>query len=214
MELVKKDIQFETKAAGSRSFWITASTEDVDRDGDRILSEGWHLENFKKNPVIPWAHKYDQPPVAKALQTKVQDKKLKLLIELASAEEYPFADTIYRLYNGKFLNAFSVGFNPMGRQRVERLVNGRKITGYDYLEAELWEVSACTVPSNPNALVSAKKKGVITAAEFKSIEQNGSFVQLDFGLADLAIMIGDRLKKRIDRFVADKANTIIKTGKF
>lgn len=207
MKLIRKNIEFKSEEASrSRSFWITASTEDVDRDGDRILSDGWRLGNFRKNPVIPWAHKYDQPPVAKALETKVENKKLRLLIKFATAEEYPFADTIYRLYKGKFLNAFSVGFNPIGRERVERLVNGRKITGYDYIETELWEVSACTVPSNPNALASAKAKGIITASEFKSLESS-SAIQLDFNMAELAIRCGDIFKKRIYKVVEDKIKT-------
>jgi len=171
MNLVRKDIQFKIgeDQSRSRSFWVVGSTEDIDRDGDRMLTDGWHLENFLKNPVIPWAHKYDQPPVAKALTTKVQDKKLKFLIQFAKAEEYPFADTIYRLYKGKFLNAFSVGFNPIRSEIVERTVNGRKARGYDFIEQELWELSACTLPSNPNALTAAKRKGIINTREYNDL---------------------------------------------
>ena len=172
MKLIQKNIQFKVGTASddSRTFWVVGSTEDIDRDGDRILSEGWHLENFKKNPVIPWAHKYDQPPVAKALTTKIQDRKLKLLIQFATAQEYAFADKIYRLYKGNFLNAFSVGFNSIRSEKVERTVGGRRIRGRDYIEQELWEVSAVTVPSNPNALTAAKQKGVINRKEHDRLQ--------------------------------------------
>jgi Escherichia/Staphylococcus phage prohead protease len=175
MKIIRKNINFETKQEPGqpRAFWVTGSTEDIDRDGDRILSSGWQFENFLKNPVIPWAHMYNQPPVAKALDVRVIDKKLRLLIQFATAEEYAFADTIYRLYKGKYLNAFSVGFHPIRSERVERTVNGQKRAGYDFIENELWEVSACTVPSNPNALAEAKQKGIITPGEFEGLRTSG-----------------------------------------
>lgn len=164
--IVRKAVDFKVSAeAAPRTFWVVGSTEDVDRDGDRILSSGWRLGNFQKNPVIPWAHQYNQPPVAKALDVKVEERKLKLLIQFAMKEEYGFADTVYRLYQGGFLSAFSVGFNPLKYELVERTINGRKTRGHDYIEVELWEVSACTVPSNPSALVAAKRKGLIAPGE-------------------------------------------------
>jgi len=117
-----------------RSFLAVASTEDIDRDNDRIMS------GF------------------------VKDGRLMFRPKFASYDEYPFADTIFKLYKGGFLRSFSVGFNPTRYETVERGEKGSR--GYDFIEQELWEVSACTVPSNPNALVAAKAKGVIGEEEF------------------------------------------------
>jgi len=150
----------------SRSFWIVASDESVDRDGDSIKADGWDLTNFKKNPVIPWAHRYGDPPVAKAADIKVEDGKLMIKAQFAAADDYPFADTIYRLYKGGFLSAFSVGFKPTKWTTVDE--PGR--WGWDIEKAELYEVSAVTVPANPNAVALAVSKGVITEDEARALE--------------------------------------------
>jgi len=151
-----------------RSFLAVASTEDIDRDNDRIMADGWNLDNFKTNPVVPWAHRYGDPPVAQATDVFVDRGKLMFRPKFATADEYPFADTIFKLYKGGFLRTFSVGFDPKRYEIVER-EKGRR--GYDFLEQELWEISACTVPSNPNALVAAKTKGVIGEEEFEEAEK-------------------------------------------
>lgn len=166
-----KAIPFEIKEINEddRSFLAVASTEDLDRDNDRIMASGWDLSEFVKNPVVPWAHKYGDPPVARAEDVHVEAGRLMFRPRFASAEEYPFADTIFKLYKGGFLKAFSVGFKPKRWERVERQGKG---SGYDYLETELWEISACTVPSNPNALVAAKSAGVISEEELERIEED------------------------------------------
>lgn len=165
-----------------RSFLAVASTEDIDRSNDRIMSTGWDLGNFLKNPVIPWAHRYSDPPVARAASVFVQDGKLMFKPKFATADEYPFADTIYKLYKGGFLQAFSVGFNPRRYEVVERQKGSR---GYDFIEQELWEISACTVPANPNALVAAVEKGIINDSEKKSFEEQTDLTDRS-DLADLA----------------------------
>jgi len=165
MEKKVKTIPFEIKDINEkdRTFLAVASTETIDRDNDRIMSDGWDLANFKKNPVIPWAHRYSDPPVAQATEIKIADKQLVFQAKFATKEDYPFADTIFNLYKGGFLRSFSVGFMPKRWEQVER----EKGMGNDFLEQELWEISACTVPSNPEALIAAKAHGVITDADLK-----------------------------------------------
>jgi len=170
MSLTHKAIPFEIKEVDEegRTFLAVASTEDEDRDGDRIMADGWNLENFRKNPVIPWVHRYSDPPVAQAVDVFVEGKKLMFRPKFASADEYPFADTIFKLYKGGFLRSFSVGFDPKRHEVVDR---GKGRRGYDFLEQELWEISAVTVPSNPNALVAAAKKGVINEDEAEAARE-------------------------------------------
>lgn len=205
---IRKDIAFTLKDAPGRdrAFWITASTEDIDRDGDRLMSDGWRLQNFMRNPVIPWAHKYDEPPVAKALSARVEDRRLKLLIQFATAEEYAFADTIYRLYKGGYLNAFSVGFSPIRSERVERNINGRKIWGRDFLEQELLEVSTVTIPSNPAALARAKAKGVISPCEFRDLHLIEEIYKIAGEVVQRRIsnLVEKAIAKRFERSRIDK----------
>ena len=151
---------------------------------------------------MPWAHNYDQPPVAKALNVKVQDRKLKFLLQFATKGEYGFADTIYQLYKGGYLSAFSVGFQPIKYEHVERRLNGRKIQGRDYIEQELWEISAVSLPSNPNALVAAKKKGLISNGEFSFIYERRVLEQLAKQMIEGKIR--KLVNKRIQEHIIDQ----------
>jgi len=67
------------------------------------------------------------------------------------------AKVAYGLYKGGFLSAVSVGFIPLQWE------NGTKEAGYrrKYTEQELVEVSAVSIPANPNALALGVKSGAV-----------------------------------------------------
>lgn len=127
------------------TYKVLASTSAIDRAGDSIDQSGWDLGNFKKNPVMPWAHDYSALPVAKVTSIEVTDKGLEAEFEFAPAEGNPMAQQIKVLYDEGYLNAVSVGFIPKKR-------NGNVIT-----EAELLEISFVPVPANQEALRLAMK---------------------------------------------------------
>ncbi len=141
-----------------RVLQFTISTGVVDRDQDTISPAGWKLDDYKKNPVVLWAHIYDEPPVARALVTWIEDDKLKSRSEFTSPDLYPFGFMIYRMYKEGFLNATSVGFMPEKWQ----FSDDRK-WGVDFLEQALLEYSCVPVPANPEALIEARSKGIDTA---------------------------------------------------
>ncbi|RJX29180.1 MAG: hypothetical protein C4525_14885 [Desulfarculus sp.] len=162
MRLVHKVMDFTVGRADEeqRTFWAVASSGAVDRQGDLIEAAGWDFTNFLKNPVIPWAHDYASPPVARALAIKVQGDRLLFQAQFPRPEEYAFADTIYRLYKGGYLRAFSVGFAPLESELVTHQVDGRSLTGTRYQRQELYEISCVTLPANPEALVSLGLSGL------------------------------------------------------
>ena len=134
----------------ARTFWAVASTEEKDRDGDVISSKGWDLKHFKDNPVILWAHDYRELPVAKALNIQKGDGKLRFKPQFA---EHQKAKDVFDLYADGYLKAFSVGFIP---QVSEDMEDGGKF----FKKAELLEISAVPVPSNPGALAEIRAKGI------------------------------------------------------
>ncbi len=168
-KMIKKLVPIEVKDLGERTLQFVGSSEAVDRDGEVILAKGWQLKHFRKNPVFMWAHLYQEPPIGRATKVWVEDSKLMFDIEFADAETYPFADLIYRLYKGKFLHATSVGFIP-DFDAIEH-GNGEDAPRRTYTKQELLELSAVPVPSNPEALVSARNAGVISVKEFETITQ-------------------------------------------
>lgn len=142
------------KAKGG--YTITASTSGVDRDGERILPEAWKKSlkpYLKNNPVILWAHDYKKPPIAKATGGRITDAGLNLDIEFADTEA---GREIKSLYDGGFMNSFSVGFIPNDGQAGKGGV-------FEYTDVELLEVSAVPVPANPEA-------NMIRAAELSGMK--------------------------------------------
>lgn len=148
----------------NRSLRFIISSNAVDRDGDTIKQSGWELENYLKNPVVLWAHDSRSPPVAKASDIEIRgNKRLVANAEFVPREISPFADMVYQMYREKFLSATSVGFIPleMEESRDEDRGDGFFMP-FDIKRQELLEFSAVPVPSNPEALVQARKSGIDT----------------------------------------------------
>lgn len=146
-----------TKAANGR-FRVLASTAAIDRQGDIVRQDGWELENFKKNPVILWAHDYDELPIGKATELNVSVEGLEIEFEFAPAEGNPKAAQVQKLMEEGYLNAVSVGFIPKER-------NGNVI-----IRSELLELSVVPVPANQEALRLAMAKGIDFSDIAKELE--------------------------------------------
>lgn len=153
----------QSKAASDKPvIQFTASDETLDRYNEVVSAAGWKLENYRKNPVFQNSHKYGDVlhTIGKAVNVEVKDGALVQEIEFA-VEVNPVAKVAYELYRGKFLNAVSVGFIPLDWE------DGNQKSGFDrkYIEQELLELSAVSVPANPNALQNAVKAGALERSD-------------------------------------------------
>ena len=152
----------------SRVLRFVGSTATRDRMGDEIAINGWQTKAYMKNPVFLWAHNYQEPPIGKTIKIERTDKGLMFDVEFASAEIYPKADQIFQLYKHGFLKATSVGFRSLKsewmlenteEEESKRKKNPDLRPGKEYKKQELLELSAVPVPANPEALLTARKKG-------------------------------------------------------
>jgi uncharacterized protein len=180
MELLHKAIDFQVRAVGDpadRILEFVGSTADVDRYGDIIEVEGWDTKNYLKTgaPFL-WAHMGSMPPLGNALKVSKSPEGLKFQIKFATPETYgdgwpstiPTPDTVYRLYRNGVMGATSVGFNGLEREPILGPADDqgyRPQTGWRFKKQELYELSAVPVPANPNALMIAVQKGIITEKE-------------------------------------------------
>ena len=131
------------------SLFAFASTGDVDRDNE-IIDPGAFtetLQEYRKNPVVLWAHQHFNPPIGKSLSEQVRDDGLIFQPQFA-VKENPQAALVWGLYKGGYLNAFSVGFIPGVYEERESKDAMVRV----YTQVELLEVSAVPVPSNRGAL--------------------------------------------------------------
>jgi len=80
-------------------------------------------------------------------------------VTFATAEQNPFAESVFRLVDGGFLNACSVGFKPLA-DPIPLFDADQYLTGFKFLAQELVELSIVNVPALASALVAAKSLGV------------------------------------------------------
>jgi hypothetical protein len=93
------------------------SDATVDRYGDIILSDGWELTNFKKNPVALFSHRSDFP-IGQWKNLRAGDGALRGTLELAPRGTSDRIDEVTRLIDAGVLCAVSVGFTPIQVSRV------------------------------------------------------------------------------------------------
>jgi len=142
---------------GDRVVNYVFSTPEVARDGHTIL--GWDVSNFGNNPVFLWAHDAGQPPIGRVIDITAKGGLLTGSVLYAPADVSPFADMVYRLAVGGFLNAVSVSWLPL---KWSYSKDKSRPGGIDFQLAELLEVSQVPVPSLPSALATARAAGIDT----------------------------------------------------
>lgn len=152
----KREVDVEKRTAT-----FVFSDGSLDRGGDIVNPDGWDLKDFKNNPICIWAHQNRTPPIGKVIALRVIDKQLIGTIQFATKEEYEFADTVFRLIVGEYLNAVSVGFRPV-EWEIRRSKDGQ-YEGVTYKRQQLLEISVVPVPMLASALVQAKSAGIDTS---------------------------------------------------
>jgi HK97 family phage prohead protease len=158
---------------GERTLRFVISTGIVDRDFDSINQAGWHLDDYKKNPVVLWAHDSYSLPIGKAVDLVADGARLSSAVKFLPSgygEASDFADTVYRLSRDGWLSATSVGFRPLAWDFSEDEARGGDgwWPGIDFHEQELMEFSLCCVPANPEALI--EPGALVEAGDSPAIE--------------------------------------------
>lgn len=139
---------------GEGQYWITASSNDIDRDREIVQPSAFKdtIKTYMDNPVILAFHDHHSFPIGKATEYTIGSKYLRLKIEFADTDRGREAKY---LYDNGFMNSFSIGFIPKVWEDKE---DGIRV----YKEAELLEVSAVPIPANSAArmLREYKAKGL------------------------------------------------------
>lgn len=196
----------------NRTIKFIGATATQDRTGDVIEMDGWILDNFMRNPVFLWSHQgHSVPPIGRALEVNRTPEGLKFTIQFAEPEIFQFADTIFKLYVAGFLKAVSVGFIPKQREAITDPQTG-EFVGFRFLKQELVELSAVSVPANPQALIEEALVGDLRkeATEFlyKSLDAEDSFLKTINDLKREILLMENSVEKGVIPFkhypLADK----------
>ena len=123
------------------------SDGSVDRDGDIVQPSAWRLDEYRKNPVVLWAHDYRALPVGKCASIAVRDGQLIAAVQWLPPGIHELADAVARLVKAGYLTSTSVGFKPL------QWTPNRDTGGRGFTDVELLEFSIVPVPANPQATV-------------------------------------------------------------
>ena len=124
---------------------VLVSNSGYDRHGESISIDGIDLRQFKKNPVIMWAHDYTTLPIGKSLKTIKENGNLMARAEL-DWDIDEFANKIYRKILKGSINAVSIG----------GIVRKWSDDGMVIKELEMVEFSFVPIGAHPEALVLGK----------------------------------------------------------
>jgi|SRR6516164_10297594 len=116
-------IKHKTHAGKVNGQEFVLSDETPDRMDDVILSDGWDLKNFKRNPIALFGHRSDFP-IGKWSNLRVEGKQLRGNLELAPFGTSVRIDEIRKLIDADILRAVSVGFRPLEVERREGTRSG------------------------------------------------------------------------------------------
>ena len=173
MDKTVKTIPFHLKRVkeddGTVKYLGVASSDALDRDREILVPKGMDTANFEKNPVMLLGHDYYGLPIGKVHRTGVTEEEVDFEFEFADTDE---ARTVKSLYDGGFMNAFSVSFIPKkyidvsdnSPEKLEITLADGSLYTLDlgkYVvqprgvisEWELLEISAVSIPANPEAII-------------------------------------------------------------
>jgi len=176
-KIIYKEIPYQVKEIkdDERKVVGIVTKEVTDDDGDIIEVNGISLERFSKGGIpLLWAHDSWAPPIGKATFIQKVGDQIIAEFQYATADENAFADTIYKLTKGGYINSFSISIalKYNDPNSVERLESG----AYRIKSSKLLEISAVNIPANQEAniinrqLSKALKDEIITEEEKDSFE--------------------------------------------
>ena len=148
-----------------------ATTEDIDREGEVLKADSWRSKSLQ-NVKLLLCHEWYELPIGKPywVRKKTQDGRSGLYFKARMGPQWQGL-TVGEMYLNGDMDSFSVGFNWFQREIIEG-GDGVKKPYRIYTDLELYEISAVTIPANPNATLASAIRALKTIEdhdEFKSM---------------------------------------------
>lgn len=149
---------------------VVMSTAALARDGHVLVPGGARLENFRANPIVLWHHNPDIP-IGNVEDIAIEGDRIRARVRFAPLGISEAADRYRGLVKAGVVRAVSVGFDPIEGKPINP---SKPKGGQRFTQWELWELSFCSVPVDPGALVTARAKGsVVPLTEVERDELEG-----------------------------------------
>lgn len=141
----------ETIDRDKRTLQAVITSNQVDRDGEIVEPGAFkgRIDSFLANPVLLWGHDPHQPPIGKALGVEFFDDRVEAEFKFRKRFDGETLPDIFELYADLTLSSFSIGFRVF-KLEIDAAENGERKPPR-IVDAELFEVSAVSLPSNTAA---------------------------------------------------------------
>lgn len=179
--MIKRTLHPEIRVidATERLVRFVASDESIDSYGEIIRAKGWRFDRFKRNSPFLADHNYEVASMIGAVvDFGVEGKRLVEVCQYAKdMPETSVAEIAWKLTEGGFLKAVSVGFIPepgsivrggsgeFARQLSELGLTDDGRVSRIYTQQQQIELSAVVIGANENALAAAYEAKAITRSE-------------------------------------------------
>jgi HK97 family phage prohead protease len=179
MNMIRKALPAEISGT-AKGFTAVISAETLDRDGEVLIPSGMNSKEFERNPVLFWNHDYARP-VGRSSGLKRRDRDIVGdFVFAVKPEGYVgefFPEVAAALVGQGIVSAVSVGYIPeTGGVRAATDVDRKKYgeeTTRIFSRWKLLEVSLAPLQANPDALITAIRKGIVSpvaAKQFFGVE--------------------------------------------
>ena len=95
----------------NRTIRYIATKEAVDSMGRVFKVAGMDLSPLKKFKSIYWNHNTDDLPIGQATAIRKRKDEVYVDVKFAKMDENSFADTVYKLVRGGYINGGSIGIS-------------------------------------------------------------------------------------------------------
>ena len=143
---------YRTTAAAGDGMNFVISDGSLDRHGTRINPNGWQLGEFRKNPIALFGHSGGFP-IGRWEDVKVEKDRLTGRLVMAAEGTSARIDELRKLVEQGILRGISAGFNVLAFGEPGK-------SDFDFEEQALVEASLVSVPSNTNALATARSLNI------------------------------------------------------
>lgn len=155
-------------APTASGFSAVITSETIDRDGEVLIPAGMNSKEFERNPTLFWNHDYAEPVGKATMPLKRKDREIVADFVFAKRPDgYGgefFPEVAAALVAQGIVSGVSVGYVPEeGGVRMATDVDRKKYGGQVsriFSRWKLLEVSLAPLQANPEALITAVRKGL------------------------------------------------------
>ena len=152
---------------GSAHRMVIAANE-LSRNGDDLNLRGISFKNYRKNPVVLWAHdSYQGIPIAKTLKIG-HDEQGRIAADFQFNSDDEFAARVENAWNGGFIRAASIRYMPT--KVVEVRNEAGEVERFRVDKSELLEWSLVPIPADPDSVRAAARALGLPAEIFRGLE--------------------------------------------